>query len=168
MLFRSGGQGKNQLYAWSLPPNPLLVPEFIPGQSSTDKKLRNDKNLRNAQTFAKLVPDGGFGIYQKPDGTRETHSLIVDDTKTKSATIQVQLDKKPESDVVLSVVPSNTNEASVDQSALTFTTTNWNVPQTVTVTGVADSKPDGDQISNITFSVDLAKSRDPAFALLAI
>ncbi len=70
----------------------------------------------------------------------------------------VALDEKPASDVVITVVSSDTGEATVAPASLTFTTSNWYVPQWVTVTGVDDVVVDGTQTSNITLSVDDAAS----------
>ena len=39
------------------------------------------------------------------------------------------------SDVVLSVVSGDTGEATVSAASLTFTPSNWNTAQTITVTG---------------------------------
>ena len=39
---------------------------------------------------------------------------------------------------------SDTTEGTVAPASLTFTTANWNTPQTVTVTGVNDGIDDGD------------------------
>ncbi|PHR87358.1 MAG: hypothetical protein COA78_37225, partial [Blastopirellula sp.] len=75
-------------------------------------------------------------------------------------TFDVVLDKQPTTNVVLTVTPADATEASVDKSTLTFTPANWNVPQSVTVTGVDDLDADGDESSLITISVDDANSDD--------
>ena len=52
--------------------------------------------------------------------------------------IEVTLGEKPAVNVVVSVVSSNTDEGTVSPAQLLpFTTSNWNVPQEVTVTGRA-------------------------------
>ena len=60
--------------------------------------------------------------------------------------------------MVLSLTASDTGEATIDKSTLTFTGGNWNTPQTVTVTGISDDAVDGDQNSTITISVVDASS----------
>ena len=55
----------------------------------------------------------------------------------------VVLTEAPVSDVSFSVESSDTSEGTVDLSQLTFTSSNWNEAQTVTVTGVDDSVVDG-------------------------
>ncbi len=54
-------------------------------------------------------------------------------------TFTVVLTAQPASNVVFSVTSSATGEATVSPATLTFTTANWNSPQTVTVTGVNDN-----------------------------
>jgi len=69
-----------------------------------------------------------------------------------TATFSVVLNIAPTADVLIGVSSSNTNEGSVNVSNLTFTAANWNVAQTVTVTGVDDLLIDGNQ----TYSIVLA------------
>jgi len=56
-------------------------------------------------------------------------------------------------------------EGTIAPSVLTFTPANWNVPQTVTVTGVNDFILDGDQVYSITGA---ATSTDAAYNGIAI
>lgn len=60
-----------------------------------------------------------------------------------AASFTVVLDAQPSSDVTIPVSSSDATEGAVSTSALTFTSANWNVPQTVTITGVDDSEVDG-------------------------
>ena len=53
------------------------------------------------------------------------------------------LNAAPSADVTIGLSSSNPGEGTVSPSSLTFTSTNWNVPQTVTVTGVDDQVDDG-------------------------
>ncbi|MEK0182803.1 DUF4347 domain-containing protein, partial [Microcoleus anatoxicus] len=55
------------------------------------------------------------------------------------ATFTVVLDSQPTASVTIPLTSSNTAEGTIDKSSLTFTPANWNVAQTVTVTGVDDS-----------------------------
>ncbi|MDM8562973.1 hypothetical protein QUF54_06435, partial [Candidatus Marithioploca araucensis] len=75
-------------------------------------------------------------------------------------TFTVVLDTKPTSDVVISVTSGDTGEATVDKASLTFTTSDWNTTQIVTVTGVDDAGSDGDQTTTVTISVVDASSDD--------
>ncbi len=65
----------------------------------------------------------------------------------------VVLDAEPASDVTLSVTSSDEGEVITDVATLTFTSFNWNTPQTITLSGVDDIRVDGDVLTNITVSV---------------
>lgn len=69
-----------------------------------------------------------------------------------TGTFTVVLTSQPTADVTIGVTSDDTSEGTVSPSSLTFTALNWNVPQTVTVTGVDDSTVDG----NVTYHVVLA------------
>ena len=51
-------------------------------------------------------------------------------------------------------------DVAVNPSTLTFSTSNWNFPQTVVVTAVEDSVRDGNQSVSVTVSVDADASDD--------
>lgn len=69
-------------------------------------------------------------------------------------TLEISLDAQPATDVVIDVSSSDETEVTVDADQLTFTSVNWDVRQTVTITGVNDDVVDGNQSSIITFSID--------------
>jgi hypothetical protein len=83
-----------------------------------------------------------------------------------TATFTVVLDTQPLSDVVVAVSSADTGEATVSAPTLTFTSGSWNVPQSVTVTGVDDNIDDDDQDTAVTVAVDDDNS-DNAFDGLA-
>ena len=62
-----------------------------------------------------------------------------------TATFTVVLNIWPTAAVTLSISSSDITEGTVAPQSLTFTATNWNIPQTVTITGVDDKIDDGDQ-----------------------
>ena len=79
------------------------------------------------------------------------------------ASFTVVLDIKPNSDVFMNVTSNDAGEASVDSNSqqLQFTPMNWNIPQTVLVSGEDDMVIDGDQLTKIIVSVD--NGSDPNF-----
>ena len=83
----------------------------------------------------------------------------VDETGTTD-TIEVALPVQPLANVVVLVSSGDTGEVAVGPTTLTFTPTNWNTPQTVTVTGVDDTLLDGETQTVVTFSIDDAQSLD--------
>ncbi|HET7542880.1 MAG TPA: Calx-beta domain-containing protein [Polyangiaceae bacterium] len=76
--------------------------------------------------------------------------------KGDSVTFTVVLTSQPASPstVTLGISSTNTSEGKVSPSSLLFSASDWNVPQTVTVTGVDDKKADGDVSYKITFMAD--------------
>jgi hypothetical protein len=56
-----------------------------------------------------------------------------------TASFTVVLDLPPTANVTINVSSSDTAEGTVDKSTLTFTTSNWNVPQTVMISGQHDA-----------------------------
>ena len=96
-----------------------------------------------------------------PGFTLSTTTLTVSESGT-TATFTVVLNSQPSSDVVFDVTSGDTSEATLSTAALTFTSSNWNTAQTVTVTGVDDSLIDGDIVSTTTVSVNDGSS-DNAF-----
>src|SRR6185295_14787205 len=69
-----------------------------------------------------------------------------------SATFSVVLNSKPSADVTIGLSSSNSAEGIVSPASLTFTAANWNIPQTVTTTGVDDDVDDSDTTYTIITS----------------
>ncbi|MCM0590374.1 MAG: Calx-beta domain-containing protein [Gloeotrichia echinulata DEX184] len=61
------------------------------------------------------------------------------------------LDTQPTADVTITLNPGN--QITTAQTTLTFTPTNWNTPQTVTVTAIDDTIPEGNHNSTITHTI---------------
>lgn len=79
-----------------------------------------------------------------------TSGLVTSETGN-TANFTVVLQSMPSADVTIPLSSSNVNEGTVSPTSLTFTSLNWNVQQTVTVTGVDDAVDDNDvQYSIIT------------------
>src|SRR5258707_10238719 len=66
-----------------------------------------------------------------------------------SATFTVVLNTQPTANVTIGLASNDLTEGTVAPASLTFTTANWNVAQTVTVTGVDDAIVDG----NIAYTI---------------
>lgn len=60
-----------------------------------------------------------------------------------TATFEVVLDAEPTADVTIAISSSDPTEGTASPASLTFTPADWNVAQTVTVTGVDDTLEDG-------------------------
>ena len=60
----------------------------------------------------------------------------------------------PTADVVMDVVNTDSTEVELSTDTLVFTPDNWNVPQTITVTGLDDGEADGDITSYVNIDID--------------
>ncbi len=101
------------------------------------------------------LDNDGAGVTVTP-----TTGLATDESGT-TATFTVVLTAQPASDVTIAVSSSDTTEATAAPALLTFTNLNWNIPQTVTVTGVDDFIVDGPQPFTIVTGPTV--STDPGF-----
>ena len=116
------------------------------------------------QDNGKIVVSGGFTIVSGESKPRLTRLLWADPGVATStitghtteaggtATFTVSLTTMPAADVTIGISSSDLTEGTVSPSALTFTSSTWNVPQTVTVTGVSDLVVDG----AVGYSITLA------------
>ncbi|MBL7904115.1 MAG: HYR domain-containing protein, partial [Bacteroidales bacterium] len=94
-------------------------------------------------------------------------SLTVSENAT-TATFTIVLTSMPATDddnyvVVVNVASNNTAEGTVDISQLTFDHDDWNIPQTITVTGVDDIVVDGTIAFTIVNTVDAGLTTDPNY-----
>ena len=78
-----------------------------------------------------------------------------------TATFTVVLNSQPTANVTVGLSSGDLTEGTVGPASVTFTTLNWNVAQTVTVTGVDDAVDDGDIVYTIVTAA--ATSADPAY-----
>lgn len=91
-------------------------------------------------------------------------SLAVSEPSTTD-NFSVVLTSQPTANVVVSAASTDTTEGTVSPSSVTFTSSNWNVPQTVTLSAVDDTVVDG----TVNYSVTLATaSSDPAYNQLTL
>ena len=80
-----------------------------------------------------------------------TNSSAVTEAGSTS-TFTVRLGGAPSGNVTVDVSLSDTSEASISPNSLSFTSTNYNTAQTVTVTGKDDSISDGTQSYNVVLN----------------
>ena len=74
-------------------------------------------------------------------------------------TFTIVLTQQPSSNVVFNISSGDTGAATVSPSTRTFTTLNWNTPQSISVAGVSDEDADDESVI-ITVSVNGASSDD--------
>src|SRR6185503_17327095 len=71
-------------------------------------------------------------------------SGLVTDESGHADTFDLVLTSQPSADVTFALTSSDPAEGLPTPSSITFTPADWNVPQTITVTGVDDAVDDGD------------------------
>src|SRR5207249_9160235 len=103
--------------------------------TSTDP---NYSGVNPADVSATNTDDDAAGITVSP-----TSGLTTTEAGG-TATFTVVLNSQPTANVTIPISSSNTAEGTVSPASLTFTAANWNVAQTVTVTGVNDFVDDWD------------------------
>ena len=112
--------------------------------SSTDSKYNA---LGNVNVPAGTTDDDTAGITFAHSGTNTRVTEASGSGRTDTFT--VKLDTQPTANVTVAVSSRDTGEGTVGPSTLTYTASNWNDNQTVTLTGVDDHIDDGDQTYNI-------------------
>eukprot|EP01059_Diplonema_ambulator_P000341 TRINITY_DN10278_c1_g4_i1.p1 TRINITY_DN10278_c1_g4~~TRINITY_DN10278_c1_g4_i1.p1 ORF type:complete len:6273 (+),score=1514.01 TRINITY_DN10278_c1_g4_i1:2553-18821(+) len=119
--------------------------------TSTDT---NYKGLNPPDVSARCINNDKAGV---------TVTQVTSQTTEKggTATFTVVLTSQPTSSVTMTISSSDTTEGTVSPTSLTFSASTWNIPSTVTVTGVDDLVADG----NIAFSAITAPitSLDPKY-----
>jgi len=118
----------------------------------------------NSDAAFASTPDVSVSVSTTDDdvaGIRVTGHGDVGVTETgTSDAFAVALTGAPISNVVLTVTSGDPGEATVSPASLTFTSTSWDVLQTVTVTGADEDVIDGTQTTIVTVAVDPLASDD--------
>ena len=94
-------------------------------------------------------------------GVKISETAVITSESGSSAGFAVVLDSQPTADVSVIVSGLDATEGRLSANSVIFTASNWNVPQTITVTGVDDFVVDGD----IRYTLQLtASSADSSYA----
>ncbi len=149
-------------------PDNWKVAQTITVTGVDDYIIRNDSaivtvsvNTSSDNTFAALANQSVEIILEDDDvaGFTLSESTLTIDEDAGTASFTVVLNTQPISNVVFDVLSDDDNEAIVNNGTLTFTSGDWDTPQTITVTGVND-EIDREDDATITVSVDAASSDD--------
>jgi hypothetical protein len=115
--------------------------------------------------------DGNYSIINPPDVSvtnrdNDTADIIVSPTSGLTtteaggtATFTIVLNSQPTADVTIGLSSSDTTEGDVSPKTYTFTTANWNMAHTFTVTGANDDVADGNQAYTIVTTATSADTR---------
>ena len=147
---------------------PSGIPVLVASNDLTFNSSDDIVNLADDGTYywASINPDNGayLAFASTTPGFTVSETTLTIDENAGTGTFTIVLDVQPSNDVVFDVASDKTEEATVDKATLTFTSANWDTPQTVTVTGV-DDDIDRDDTATITVMVKDASSDDPFDAL---
>lgn len=133
-------------------PNPTPDPNPNPDPDPNPNPNPNPGTDDNPSSQALVRVTPTTGLFTAEDGT--------------TATFTVVLGQQPKSDVAISATSDDSSEGVVTPSSVTFTTSNWNTPQTFTITGQDDDLSDGD--INYHILLGPTQSSDPAYKNVAI
>ncbi|MEI8213552.1 MAG: VCBS domain-containing protein, partial [Planctomycetota bacterium] len=126
-----------------------------PGQSLIDtfSYTITDANGKTSSAIASVTVSGDRAVVTPTTGLTTTEA-------GGTASFNIVLSVPPSADVTISLTSSNAAEGLPSVNSVVFTPANWNVPQTVTVTGQNDFVVDG----NVSYSIiTAATSSDPLF-----
>ncbi|MBD2219463.1 DUF4347 domain-containing protein [Calothrix sp. FACHB-1219] len=139
---------------------------FFPGQNSalvktidqpffiSDGFLNLDLNASvDVATIAgiEVIPlEGPAVIIKQTNGNTQVNEAAGNDT------YEVVLNTKPTANVSINI--NSGNQLNTNKTALTFTPTNWDIPQTVTVTAINDTAAEGIHYTTITHTVSSGDS----------
>jgi|GEM_PF-1859533 len=107
-----------------------------------------------------LEEDSLFAIDPNAGVIIQPTSGLVTTEAGGTASFSAVLATQPIANVSFNLSSSDPTEGVVNVSTLTFTPANWNVPQTVTITGVPDGIPDGDIFYSILTSQTTSTDRN--------
>ena len=125
-------------------------------RTATITGLTNDQSY---QVRVRATNAAGSGAWSNlKEATPGSKSLVFSKTshtvleKGGTATWTVALSAQPSADVTVAVTSGNTSDATVNPASLTFTSSNWETAQDVTVTGVDDTSQNTDNKRDVTIT----------------
>ncbi|KAB2940012.1 MAG: hypothetical protein F9K17_14415, partial [Phycisphaerae bacterium] len=104
-----------------------------------------------------VAESGGFTLVSEVGPTSDTYTLVLTSQPTANVTITIDPD-----------VQTNVGNGAGGAINRTFTTANWNVAQTITVTAVNDGVVEGTHTSTITHSASSADSNYNGIAVTSV
>lgn len=135
------------------------ISNYFLGQDANGNVLVVENDGSDALRWEFLPTNAPFTIGIELDKT-----LVITNEDGVTDNIAVSLKAAPTEDVVILLEGvGNTDEYTLSDAEFTFTQANWDIPQTLTITGLDDPDMDGVQYYDIRFSVDNARS-DGAYA----
>jgi hypothetical protein len=107
---------------------------------------------------APATPNATFNIDTADNDSRAVFTGATTVTENGTSVLMVQLSGNPNGARTLNLVSSNLLAITLSTSTLTFNATNWNVPQSVTMTGVSDANIISEAVTITGSGVDLGSA----------
>ncbi|MEG5097109.1 hypothetical protein QUB31_33145, partial [Microcoleus sp. B13-B4] len=119
----------------------------------------NYSGIAVAAVTANITDNDIAGVTITPTSTTATEGGT-------TGSYEVVLTSQPTADVSLAI--GNTSQTTTSASTLTFNSTNWNTPQTVTVTAVNDTLVEGSHTGSITHTATSADTNYSGITVAAV
>ncbi|MDM8528045.1 FG-GAP-like repeat-containing protein [Anaerolineales bacterium HSG24] len=126
----------------------FVVESYTPAHGSQSNNLTSELSAKVSAT----TPTPGATLSAMSGNTGEDGT---------SGTFTMTLTSPPEADVSIPILSSDPTEGKVSPAIVTFTPTDWNIPQTITATGVDDNLTDGNQ--TYTIQTGMSSSADISY-----
>ena len=132
------------------------------GSQSTAKTFQinitgaNDASTTGSNTSNKSTKSQTYGLTIVASGIINSAGQLITTEEGTSSSFSVVLNRQPSADVDVLISGLDSTEGRLNKNILRFTPSNWNVPQTVTVTGINDRFTDGDTTYNLTATANEA------------
>ena len=136
-------------------------------RTATITGLTNDQSYQVQVRATNAAGSGAWSTLKQ--ATPAAKSLVLSETSHTvlenggTATWTVALSAQPSADVTVSVTSGNTSDATVSPASLTFTSSNWQTAQDVTVTGVDDTSQNTDNKRDVTITHTAASTGDSGY-----
>jgi predicted extracellular nuclease len=139
--------GKNTASNWVRYDFPSTNP--TPGDANPSQDL---SGLRSVVAAGIAIAQSGGSTNITEGGATDSYTLV--------------LNSQPTADVTVTISPDS--QTTINPTTLTFTSANWNQPQTVTVTAVDDTTFEGNHSSSITHAVSSLDTNYNGIAIAAV
>ena len=119
----------------------------IPDDDATDESVTISHSLSGGGYTGASVPNVTVTVTDDDTQALTLSAASATIGEASSSTYTVKLATQPTGTVTVALSSNDTTAASVSPSSLTFTTSDWNTPQTVTVAGVNDNDATGESVT---------------------
>ncbi|MDG2198942.1 MAG: sialidase domain-containing protein [SAR324 cluster bacterium] len=147
------------------------TPQTLTITAPEDYSVDGDQTTTISYTIASTNPtdtlhgaSGNFNVVTADSGATavtvaNSSPSVTEGTTNNSTTFA--LSGPPNGTVTVTITSSDTGEATVSPTTMTFDNTTWNVPQTITLSGVEDYFIDGNQSSTISYTLSSTDTTEP-------